>query len=114
MVRTIQRSQRSQGRHGGACLLALALSLGLALPAGAQPRAPMPDADTSSVDRFFTTVARVLPLSPILFPVGNEVSVEDWIQSCLTSSEGWTEDLTCYGGGLPRPVDEPARAPGST
>lgn len=89
------------------------------------PEAPRPPAesrvegtnDTSYVDRFFATVARTLPLSPILFPLRNEVSVVDWMSSCIASSRGWGQSLTCYGGGFGMGEEEqpaPKRTPSAT
>ncbi len=50
------------------------------------------------VDRFNWFMARTLPLSPLVYPIGNDVSVEEWVESCATSKDGWAT-TTCYGGG---------------
>lgn len=54
--------------------------------------------DTQFVDKFNWFMGRTLPLSPILYPLDNDVSVEEWIQECAASSDGW-KTTTCYGGG---------------
>jgi hypothetical protein len=54
--------------------------------------------DTEYVDTFNWFMARTLPLSPILYPLDNDVSVEEWIKECAASKDGW-ETSTCYGGG---------------
>lgn len=100
--------------------LVLCAALGVAIAssstARAQTRGAEPVAETSSIDKMFAVVARMLPLSPILFPIGNEVSVDQWISSCVTSNAGWTRDLTCYGGGWKVPPEPPVsrRIPEST
>jgi hypothetical protein len=54
--------------------------------------------DTQFVDQFNWFMGRTLPLSPILYPLDNEVSVEQWLQDCAASKDGWVT-TTCYGGG---------------
>ncbi|NUO53697.1 MAG: hypothetical protein HOV80_33025 [Polyangiaceae bacterium] len=50
------------------------------------------------VNQFNWFMGRTLPLSPLLYPLDNEVSVEKWIQKCAASKDGWVT-TTCYGGG---------------
>jgi hypothetical protein len=74
----------------------------------------------SYVDSVYTIMAKSSPLSPVLFPVGNDVSVGEWFDECIVETEGWHDDeLTCYGGGFnPEPekpsILKPVRPPSAT
>jgi hypothetical protein len=74
----------------------------------------------SYVDGVYAVLAKSIPLSPLLFPVGNDVSVREWFDECIAETEGWRDDaLTCYGGGFaPQPekpsILRPARPPSAS
>jgi hypothetical protein len=74
----------------------------------------------SYVDGVYAVLAKSIPLSPILFPIGNDVGVREWFDECIAETEGWRDDaLTCYGGGFaPEPekpsITRPVRPPSAT
>lgn len=65
--------------------------------------------ETQFVDRFHWFMGRTLPLSPILYPLDNDVSVEEWINQCAASKDGWAT-TTCYGGGWGGAREQPPAA----
>ena len=63
----------------------------------------------SYVDGVYGVLAKSIPLSPILFPVGNDVGVREWFDECIAETDGWHDnDLTCYGGGFPPQPEKPS------